>query len=137
MLNADQINLKAIRLAKQRRGEVDLYIPCTGGGSIVIAATASDDNAKPISWDKAREVLGMIGAPTPIKNYVVLGKPGFHNLAKENARELVNDQTRSILLLPVTVFGELCMKVLEGTLQPSELVDTLQRSRGYLNSAQS
>jgi helicase len=131
ILNSEKIGVGAVRLARQRGGEVDLYIPLPAGGSIVIGATSSTDNAKPISWDKAREILGAVGAPTPIRNYVVLGKPDFHETARRNAEEIVQDPSRSILLLPVGAFGEMCLEVFEETRTPESLLTELATRRGY------
>jgi helicase len=131
ILNSDTLAVGAVRLARQRSGEVDLYIPIPDGGSIVIGATSSIDNAKPISWDKAREILGAVGAPMPIRNYVVLGKPDFHETARRNADEIVQDPSRSILLMPVGIFGELCLEVFELSRTADSLVDLLANRRGY------
>jgi helicase len=136
ILNCDRISLGAVRLTRQRGGEVDLYISNPSGGCIVIGATSSNDNARPISWDKAREVLGAVGAPTPIMNFVVLGKPDFHETARRNADEIVQDPTRSILLLPVGAFGELCLEVFEQSRSPESLADILATRRGYYRSTE-
>src|ERR1700752_2779152 len=133
ILNSEQIAMGAVRLARQGGGEVDLYIPLPAGGSIVIGATSSIDNAKPISWNKAKEILGAVGAPTPIRDYVVLGKPDFHETARRNAEEIVQDPNRSILLLPVGAFGEMCLEVFEQTRTPESLIAELATRRGYVD----
>jgi hypothetical protein len=134
LLNAEPLGLGAVRLTRQREGEVDLYIPLSDGGSIVIGATSSTDNARPISWDKVREIFGAVGAPAPIRNFVVLGKPEFHEVARRNADDIVRDENRSLLLLPVGIFGELCLEVFEQHRNVQSLLDLLTTQRGYLKS---
>jgi len=52
-------------------------------------------------------------------------------VARKNAAELVRDENRNILLLPVGVFGELCLEVLEQTRRPESLLAIMQTARGY------
>lgn len=131
ILNAPQLSIGVVRLARQRHGEADLYIPLAAGGSILISATASEDNAKPVSWDKAREIFGATGAPAPIRNFVVVGRPDFHETAQRNVEEIAHDDARPMLLLPVAVLGEMCLRVFEGKSTPEALLEILERERGY------
>lgn len=67
----------------------------------------------------------------PVRNFVVIGKPDFHETARRNAEDIVQDPNRSILLLPVGVFGELCLAVFEDTRTAESLLTILTRQRGY------
>ena len=130
VLSAAPINLSATRIARQGGGEMDIHVSLAGGGCVVISATSSTDNSKPISWDKSREVLGAVGVQAPIKNFVVVGKPDFHSLAKRNA-DSISQEPREILLLPIETLAEVCMLAFEGKLDPSKVLEVLEAGRGY------
>ena len=60
LLNTQFLTLNVHRFGQQRNGQPDLEI--TGcQGTIIVQATASEDNGKLISWAKAREVLSSVG----------------------------------------------------------------------------
>jgi hypothetical protein len=132
LLNAEEIQLGAVRVTRQRRGEIDLFIPVPEGGSIMISATASEDGRRGISWNKSREVLGALGAPAPIRNFVVVGKPDFQQQAQQNADELVTQEGRTLLLLRADILGDLCMRIFEHTLDREALLDVLWNEKGYM-----
>jgi hypothetical protein len=98
----------------------------------VIAAMASEDSKKPISWDKAKEVLGSVGFTGQASNYVTVGKPGFDELAIENAREIAEKGER-LLLLRVDVLGGLCLKIFEGKIVAKDLLEFLETRQGYVS----
>lgn len=131
LLNCDQISFRCVRVSPQRRGEADIHLPHPDG-TIVIEATSSVDNVKPISWDKAREVLGSVGVSNPI-NFVTVGKPDFHELAISNAKELAAEGSRRLVLVPVAVLAEACIRVFEGKLDRSVLLNILRNQTGYLS----
>ena len=60
LLNSDFLKLQAVRFANQRTGQPDLEL-YGSRGTIVVQATASDDNKKPVNWDKARDVATSVG----------------------------------------------------------------------------
>lgn len=131
LLNSPMIELNVRRFARQRSGQPDLEFQALKG-TVVISATASDDNMKPISWDKCREVLGSVGYTGTASNFVVVGKPDFHNVAIYNAKELAGKGDH-ILLLPVDVIVELCLQKIEGKISREALISTIEDRYGILN----
>jgi helicase len=123
--------LAVSRIVRQPHGEEDLQIS-HGDGTIVASVTASQEQAKRISWNKAREVLGT-GAGMNSINYVCIGRPGFHSLAERKAEEIAREAGgRRLLLVPIDVLAEAIVRVHEELLDPAALSDTLARSRGLL-----
>lgn len=123
--------LTVTRITRQPHGEEDLQISHQGG-LIVASVTASQDAAKHISWNKAREVLGAGAGMNPI-NYVCFGRPGFHSLAERRAREIARETgTRRLLLVPIDVLAEGVVRCREGRLDAEALGAVLARSRGLL-----
>lgn len=131
LLNAQLVELNARRFTQQPSGQPDLEF-AGANGTIVISATASLNDQKPVPWDKAREVLGSVGYTGKASNFVVIGKPSFHTLAIDNAAELAA-RGGSLLLVPVDVIVELCLRKVEGTISRDELISKLEDSRGYLS----
>jgi hypothetical protein len=94
--------------------------------------TASKDEAKRVSWNKAREVLGTGAGLNPV-NYVCIARPGFHSLAERQAGEIAREQgSRRLLLVPIDVLAEAIVRVREGRLDAALLTDLLANSRGLL-----
>jgi hypothetical protein len=123
--------LSVSRVVRQPHGEEDLQISHPDG-TVVTSVTASQDEAKRISWSKAREVLGTGAGLNPI-NYVCLGRPGFHSLAERKAEEIAREAGgRRLLLVPIDVLAEAVVRVREELLEPAALADVLARSRGLL-----
>lgn len=133
LLNSPGLELNAAHISRQRAGEADIHIPHPDGGTVVIQATSSEDNAKPITWNKCREVLGSTSVPGPIRNFVVVGKPDFQELAQSAADEIAPEQERRILLVPVGVLGDMCLSVAEGSLTAENLLHVLAEQQGYLS----
>jgi hypothetical protein len=131
LLNAPMVELGARRFTRQPSGQPDLELQGRRG-TIVISGTASLDNQKPIAWDKCREVLGSVGYSGIASNFVVIGKPHFHKNAIDNAIKLASKDPH-LLLVPVDVIVELCLKKVEGKLSEDELVNKLEDTRGILN----
>lgn len=132
LLNSPGIELSSSHISRQRAGEADIHISHPQGGTIVIQATSSEDNAKPITWNKCREVFGSTSVPGPIRNFVVVGKPDFQELAQSAADEIAPEGERRILLLPVGVLGDLCLSVVEGVIDRARLIHILTDEQGYL-----
>ena len=97
----------------------------------MISVTASEDDHKPISWNKSREVLGSVGYSGTASNFVVIGKPDFHHLAIDNAKE-ISGKKDHLFLIPLDAFVELCLQKVEGKLTKDDLISKLEDSRGYL-----
>lgn len=131
ILNAPMVELNVRRFTSQPSGQPDLEFQALKG-TVVISAKASDDNVKPISWDKSREVLGSIGYTGTASNFIVIGKPDFHKIAIDNARELAGKGDH-ILLLPVDVIVELCLQKIEGKISREDLISTMEDRHGILN----
>jgi hypothetical protein len=123
--------LAVTRLTRQTRGEEDLQVSHPDG-TIVVSITASVHISKNISWSKAREVLGAGVGLNPV-NYVCVGRPGFHSLAEESARQIAReDGARRLLLVPMDVIAEAVVRCQEGGLDAASLLDLLARTRGLL-----
>jgi hypothetical protein len=130
-LNAPMVELRVRRFARQPSGQPDLELRGMRG-TIVISVTASQDDQKPVAWDKCREVLGSVGYSGTASNFVVIGKPHFHKIAIDNAKELASKGT-NILLVPVDVIVELCLGKIEGKLAEQQVVGKLEDINGILN----
>jgi len=131
LLNVDPISLNAQRFTRQRKGEPDIQI-IGRKGTVVIAASASEDFKKLIPWDKAREVLGSVGFTGRASNYITIGKPDFHERAIKNAQE-VTEKGQRLLLVPVDVLAELCLKCFEGKITQEVLLELLETRHAYIS----
>jgi helicase len=131
LLNAPMVELNVRRFTSQPSGQPDLELQALRG-TLVISAKASDDNMKPVSWDKSKEVLGSVGYTGTASNFIVVGKPDFHNVAIDNAKELAG-KGGHILLLPVDVIVELCLQKIEGKISREALISTIEDKYGVLN----
>ena len=128
--------LKTNQFGKQRTGQPDLE--ATGScGTIVIQATASEGDSKPVSWSKAREVITSVGFSGQASNFVTIARPGFHEVAIGNANEIANRGDPRLLLISIPEFIELCLTEIEGDIQTGSLRDILERCRGHLGFEES
>jgi helicase len=101
---------------------------------VIISVTASRDDARPIRWNKAKEILGAGVGLNPV-NYVCVGRPGFESLAERSASDIARETgTRSILLVPIAVFAEAIVRIAEGELATQQLGNLLAHQRGILSS---
>jgi replicative superfamily II helicase len=126
------VGLSARRLVRQPSGEEDVQL-AHPNGTIVISVTASQGDARPIKWSKAREVLGTGAGLNPI-NYVCLGRPGFESLAERKANEIAREAgLRRLLLIPITVVAEALARWGEGRMSAEELGNLLAEARGVLS----
>lgn len=130
-LNTPMVDLGVRRFTRQRTGQPDLELAGTKG-TIVISATGSVSEDKPVSWDKSREVLGSVGYSGTPSNFVVIGKPNFHSTAVENAKELAA-KGQQILLLPLDTLVELCLRNVEGKMTKEELLAFLEDNAGHID----
>ena len=123
--------LSVSRVVRQPHGEEDLQISHPNG-TIVASVTASREEAKRISWSKAREVLGAGAGFNPI-NCICIGRPGFHSLAERKTEEIAREAgDRRLLLVPLDVLAEAFIRVREDRLDIAELADLFAWERGLL-----
>ena len=104
LLKVESLNLKVRWFGQQRNGQPDLEVS-GNQGTIVIQATASQDNKKPVGWSKAREVISSIGYSGTASNYVTVARPGFHDVAIGNANEMAEREDQRLLLNPAVRTG--------------------------------
>lgn len=127
------VGLSATRVVRQPNGEEDIRL-AHADGTAIISVTASQDDGRPVSWNKAKGILGAGTGLNPI-NYACLGRPGFHSLAQRNADNIAREAgPRSILLMALPVFAEAIVRIAEGTMSAQQLGNILARGRGYLTS---
>lgn len=131
LLNAPLIELGVRRFTRQNTGQPDIELN-GAKGTVVMSVTASDSDRKPISWDKAREVLGSVGYQGAASIFVVIGKSEFHEVAIANSSEISRKGER-ILLLTLDVLVEYCLRKVEGKLSLEQLVSLLEDGRGYVD----
>jgi hypothetical protein len=125
------VGLSARRLVRQPSGEEDIQL-AHPSGTIVVSVTASQGDARPIKWSKAREVLGTGAGLNPI-SYVVLGRPGFESLAERRANEIAREAgPRRLLLVPITILAEALVRCSEGRMSGEGLGNLLAQARGVL-----
>ena len=131
---ADALNAAGVttrRNVRQPHGEEDLRIT-HDQGTVIVSVTASKEEGKRVSWNKAREVLGAGAGLNPL-NYVCIARPGFHSLAERQAEEIAREEgERRLLLVPVDVLAEAIVRVQEGRLDAGLLNDLLAYKRGFL-----
>lgn len=130
LLNAPKVELGVHRFSRQPSGQPDLEFQGIRG-TIVISATASEDDQKPISWDKSRQVLGSVGYLGKASNFIVIGRPDFHKTAVENVQELAG-KGENLLLIPADVIVELCLQMIEGKISREGLISKLEDTHGIL-----
>lgn len=125
----NHIGLAATRVQRQPHGEEDIRV-AHHDGTVIISVTARDDDSRPASWNKAKEILGAGVGLNPI-NYVCVARPGFDTLAERNANGIARESgSRSLLLVPLPVLAEAFVRVAEGTLTSKQLGEVLARSAG-------
>ena len=130
LLNANFVDLQANRFGQQRTGQPDLEV--TGSqGTIVVQATASEDDRKPVNWNKAREVLSSVGYSGQASNFVTVARPGFHDVAIGNANEMAGRGDQQMLLMPLTELVEVLLSEIEGNIPRGGLLRVLEYARGH------
>jgi hypothetical protein len=130
----NHVGLSATRVLRQPQGEEDIRL-AHADGTVVISVTGSQDDARPIRWNKAKEVLGTGAGLNPI-NYVCVGRPSFESLAERSATDIARETgARMILLVPMPVLAEAIVRISEGAMDTQALGDLLARQRGVLTVA--
>ncbi len=125
------VGLSVERVLRQPSGEEDIRL-AHSDGTVVISVTASKDDARPVRWNKVKEILGT-GAGLNPANYVCIARPSFDKLAEKSAIDIAREQgRRSILLVPVDVIAEAVVGISEGAITTDDLGDILARRRGVL-----
>jgi helicase len=125
------VGLSARRIVRQPHAEEDVQL-AHPDGTVVISVTASQDDAHPIKWTKAREILGTGAGMNPI-NYVCVGRPAFQSLAERSARDIARETgARSILLVPMPMLAEAIVRISEQRMTADQLGDLLARGRGVV-----
>ena len=130
LLTSEFLQLPATRFGKQRTGQPDLEISGTRG-TIVIQATSSEDNKKPVNWAKAREVTSSVGYSGQASNFVTVGRPGFHDVAVGNADEIAARGDQRLLLVSLPEVIEICLSEIEGDNPPDTLLSILENAQGH------
>lgn len=127
----NHVGLSAARILRQPQGEEDIRLAHLDG-TVVISVTASKEDARPIRWNKAKEILGTGAGLNPV-NYVCIGRPSFESLAERYAGDIAREAgSRSILLVPVPVLAEAVVRIAEGGIDAQLLGNLLARHRGML-----
>ena len=127
----NHVGLSATRVLRQPHGEEDVRV-AHADGTVIVSVTASQDEGRPIRWNKAKEILGAGAGLNPI-NFVCAGRPGFDALAQRSAGNIARETgSRSILLVPIPVLAEAIVRVAEGEMTPHGLADLLAHRRGNL-----
>jgi hypothetical protein len=125
------VGLPAVRVMVQLRGEEDIQVT-HGDGTVSISVTASADGTKPITWNKAKEILGAGVGFNPV-NYVCIGRPGFHQLAESNAAGIARETgSRSLLLIPIPVLAEAVVRIGSGVFNVQKFGGLLAHGSGVL-----
>jgi helicase len=127
----NHVGLSAARVFRQPYGEEDIRM-AHAEGTVIISVTATEDDARPIRWNKAKEILGAGAGLNPI-NYVCTGRPSFESLALRSADNIARETgTRSILLIPMLVLAEAIVRIAEGRMDVQQLGELLAHGRGNL-----
>ena len=130
LLKAQFVDLRVNRFGKQRTGQPDLEV-IGSQGTIVVQATASEDNRKPVSWSKAREVVSSVGYSGQASNFVTVARPGFHDVAIGNANEIAGRGDQHLLLIPLTDLIEVFLSEIEGKIPGGSLMRVLEDAHGH------
>jgi hypothetical protein len=130
----EHVGLSAQRVLRQPHGEEDVRV-AHPDGTVVISVTASQGDARPVKWNKVKEVLGAGIGQNPT-NYVCVARPGFDSLAERNVAGIAREPERRLLLVPVTVLAEAVVRCSEGRMTSAELGNLLARERGQLSIEQ-
>lgn len=99
------------RIAKQREGQPDLLLH-TDKGLLAVQITAREEGQ--VKMKKAVEVVGQSARFRPT-GYLVIGRPEFHSVALQTARDHAAAGT-NFKLITVTDLCEIYIRVLEGRL---------------------
>ena len=135
LLTSQFVDLEVHRFIQQRAGQPDLEVSGSQG-TIVIQATASEDNRKPVNWAKAREVVSSVGYSGQASNSVTVARPDFHDVAIGNSNEIATRGDQQLLLIPLPELIEIFLAEAEGQLSSGGLLRVLEDARGYFVAAE-
>jgi hypothetical protein len=125
--------LAAKRIENQPHGEEDIQV-ATAKGTVVVSATGSQDDQKPIKWTKAQYVMGQGAGLNPV-NCACVGRPRFEALAERNANDIAREGgDRRILLVPVDVLVEAMIRCTRGDMTSEQFGDLVATQRGVLTA---
>ena len=130
ILDSDFVDIEVHRFSQQRTGQPDLEI-LGSQGTVVIQATASEDDQKPVNWAKAREVLASVGYSGQASNFVTVARPCFHDVAIGNANEIAARGDQRLLLIPLTELMEILLAEVEGKVASGSLLRVLEGAHGH------
>ena len=98
----------------------------------MVSVTASQSDQKPVTWNKAKEVLAQGAGQNPV-NCVCVARPRFEALAELQAGRIAREKgSRSILLVTVPVLAEIVSRVGEGRLSVDDFDRLMVEGRGLL-----
>ena len=117
------------RITKQREGEPDLLLH-TGNGPLAVQITAREEGQ--VKMKKAVEVVGQSARFRP-SGYLVIGRPEFHALALQAARDHASAGT-NFKLITVTDVCEIFVRVLEGRLDAARVARILIEEKGVIDA---
>ena len=118
------------RIAKQREGEPDLLLH-TGNSPLAVQITAREEGQ--VKMKKAVEVIGQSARFKPV-GFIVIGRPEFHALALQTAREHAAAGT-NFKLITIAHLCEIFLRVLEGRLDAGRVEQILTMEVGILDEA--
>jgi replicative superfamily II helicase len=125
------VGISAGRVLRQPSGEEDIRV-AHPDGTVVISVTAAQDDARPVRWNKAKEILGTGAGLSPV-NYVCVARPSFDSLAERSAASIARETGgRSILLMPIAALAEAIVRISEDDMSVADLSDLLARGRGLV-----
>jgi len=114
----------------QRKGRPDFLLYTVDNEIIACEVTAKERNDHHIDKGKAEKILGSAAWRPPIAR-VVIGRPDFHELAIDNARNIVAEGM-NYKLVPMYVLAEMYVRVHEGRLTSKDVESILRNEQGYL-----
>lgn len=125
-------NLVFERISRQdqREGRPDFLLYTVDNEVIACEVTAKERNDHHIDKGKAEKILGSAAEYKPIAR-VVIGRPDFHELAIDNAENIVAEGM-NYKLIPMHVLAEMYVRVREGRLTSKDIESILRNERGYL-----
>jgi hypothetical protein len=93
---------------------------------------ASQRDPKPVSWNRAKEVMAQGAGQNPV-NCVCVARPRFEALAEQQADKIARETgSRAILLVAVPALAEIASRVGEGTLSIDDVDRIMVEGRGLL-----
>lgn len=116
------------RITKQREGEPDLLLH-TENRPLAVQVTAREEGQ--VKMKKAVEVIGQSARFQP-SGYLVVGRPEFHALALQTAREHAAAGT-NFKVITITDLCEMYVRFLEGRLDAQRITYILIQEKGVID----